>query len=336
MSAKIVIVRLGAFGDIIHALPVAAALRHAWPDARIDWVVDRRYRRVLDLVRGLDGVTEVGANDWPLAIPSLRRHRYDIAIDLQGLLKSAAIARGSGARRVIGFDAGHLRERAARVFYSETVTPPGVCHVIEKNLAVLAALGVRSEGPVFSIEIPPSNIVELARAALALGPDGRFAIVNPSAGWPNKQWPPERFGAVAAHLRARHGMRSVVIWGPKERPLAEQVAALSQGSAEVAPATDLGDLAALSRGAALIISGDTGPLHLATALGTPAVGLFGPTSSSRNGPFSGQDVSLSRFDQCECHHKRQCRRSTACIMDVSIDEVIAAVDRRLASVIVHA
>ncbi len=124
MSTTILIVRLGALGDIIHALPVAAALRQAWPEARIDWVVDSRYRRMLDLVQGLDQVFEVGANSWPLVIPSLRRTRYDVAIDLQGLLKSAALTRATGARRVIGFDAGHLREKAARHFYSEAVIPP--------------------------------------------------------------------------------------------------------------------------------------------------------------------------------------------------------------------
>ncbi len=336
MNLSILIVRLGALGDIIHAVPVAAALRHAWPGSRIDWVVDSRYRRMLDLVRGLDRVAEVGANTWPLAIPSLRRSRYDVAIDLQGLLKSAALARASGAGRVIGFDADHLRERAARHFYSETVIPPATGHVIGKNMAVLAALGVDGGPPRFPIELPPSDIVNRARAALAIAAGDRFAVINPSAGWPNKQWPPERFGEVAAHLRARHGMKSVVIWGPNERPLAEQVAASSQGSADVAPGTTLGDLAALVSGAALIISGDTGPLHLATALRTPAVGLFGPTSPVRNGPFDPEDVSLSRFDSCECHHKRQCRRSTPCIMDISIGEFTDAVDRRLRSLPVHA
>ncbi len=183
--------------------------------------------------------------------------------------------------------------------------------------------------------IPPSAVVRDTRAALAIGPDDRFAIINPSAGWPNKQWPPERFGAIADHLRARHGVKSAVIWGPNERPLAESVVASSRGGAAIAPRTTLGDLAALLKGAALIISGDTGPLHLATALGTPAVGLFGPTNPVRNGSFNPDDESLSRFEQCECHHKRRCRRSTPCIMDVSTGEVTRAVDRRMASLLVH-
>jgi heptosyltransferase-1 len=335
MSPKILIVRLGAFGDIVHAVPVLAALRHRWSDARIDWVVDRRYRRVLDLVSGLDDVIEVGATSWPLALPALRRGGYDIAIDLQGLMKSAAIAKGSGARRVLGFHRDHLRERAARIFYTEAVVPPASGHVVEKNMAALAALGIIAGPPQFPLVVPPSPVVDEARAALGLKPGDRFAVINPSAGWPNKQWPPERYGAVAAHLLKRHGLKSAVIWGPGERALAAKVADSSDAAAEVAPSTTLGALAALLRAAAVIISGDTGPLHLATALRTPAIGVFGPTSGARNGPFDPADVSVSRFEQCECHHKRRCRRPTPCIMDISIGEVTGAVDRRLVSVPVH-
>ncbi len=335
MITRVLIVRLGAFGDIVHALPVAAALRSAWSDAQIDWVVDRRYRGVLELARGLDRVIEVGANSWPLAVLPLRRRRYDVAIDLQGLLKSAALARWTGARRVIGFHPDHLRERAARLFHTETVTPPSDGHVIAKNMSVLPALGVPTGPPRFPIEIPPSSIASDVRGALGVGARDPFAVLNPSAGWPNKQWPPARFGEIAAHLKERHGLPSIVIWGPNERALAERVVAASRDCACLAPRTTLGDLAALISAGALVISGDTGPLHLATALGTPSVGLFGPTSPVRNGAFVPEDVSVSRFEACECHHKRRCSRPTACIIDISIAEVIAAVDHRLMSVPVH-
>ena len=151
----------------------------------------------------------------------------------------------------------------------------------------------------------------------------------PGAGWPNKRWRPERFGALAGHLRDRHGLVSVVAWGPGERALADSVVRASDGAARCAPATGLGDLIAVIRRAALFVAGDTGPLQIAAALGTPIVSLFGPTSPARNGPWSTLDISLSRFDRCDCDHKRRCRRPFACIDDISLDEVITAVDRRM-------
>ena len=124
---------------------------------------------------------------------------------------------------------------------------------------------------------------------------GAFAMINPGAGWPNKQWPAERFGALAAHLRDRHGLRSTVTWGPSERALAESVAHASNGAAAVAPATEIGDLLALARAASLCVAGDTGPAQLAAAVGTPVVGIFGPTNPARNGPWAADDTSVSRF-----------------------------------------
>jgi heptosyltransferase-1 len=154
-------------------------------------------------------------------------------------------------------------------------------------------------------------------------------VLNPGAGWPNKRWCPERFGALARHLRDRHGLLSVVMWGPGEQLLADTVVSASNGAARCAPATGLGDLIAVIKRAALFVAGDTGPLQIAAALGTPIVSMFGPTNPARNGPWSALDISLSRFDQCDCHYKRRCRRPSRCIDDITLDEVLAAVDRRL-------
>lgn len=339
---RVLIVRLGAMGDIVHAVPVAAALRAAMPDARIDWLVSARHRALLDFVpvidrrlaladRPVSGEKPTGAG-WSgivAAVRELRTSRYDVALDLQGLIKSAILARSSGASRVIGFAKAHLREPLARLFYTETREPTSAVHVIEKNLSMLAALGIASGPPRFPFEAPPSGAVVSARERLELQPDERFAVINPGGGWPNKLWPIARFGAVAAGLRQRHGLRSIVLWGPGEQPLADAVVAYAGGAAAVAPATSIGDLLALVSAGALMISGDTGPLHLAAAMGTPIVGLYGPTSPARNGPWSPDDVTTSRFEQCVCHHERRCRRGDGCVVDISVDEVIAAVDRRL-------
>lgn len=342
---RFLIVRLGAMGDIVHAVPVAAALRAAMPGARIDWLVSAKHRAILDFVPVIDrrlaladrrlAEAKPTDNAWSgivTTIRELRKARYDVALDLQGLIKSAVLARSCGAPRVMGFAKAHLREPFARFFYNETHEPPPAGHVIEKNMSMLAPLGVPVGPPRFPFAVPASDAPVLARERLGLQPGERFASINPGGGWPNKLWPVERFGAVAAALRQRHALRSIVLWGPGEQALADAVVSHASGAAAVAPATSIGDLLALVGASALMISGDTGPMHLAAAVGTPIVGIHGPTSPARNGPWSSDDETASRFDQCVCHHERRCRRSTACVIDISVDEVVAAVDRRLAKV----
>ena len=337
---RILIVRLGALGDIVHALPVASALRHAFPDARIDWVVDERHREMLDLVSVIDRRIVFRSQSVPAwrgaveVVRELRRGRYDVAIDVQGLVKSAFLARASRAGRVVGFPTPRLRERAARLFYTETHDPGPTRHVIEKNLGLVAPLGVAS--PVsqdmrFPIEARPSTSAAVVRRQLGLSERASFALMNPGAAWPNKRWPPERLGAVALWLHRRHALPSAVLWGPGDEPLAAEVVSASAGAAHLAPQTSLADLVALARAATLMVSGDTGPLHLAAAVGTPVVGIYGPTHEVRNGPWSSDDLTVSRFGQCECHHRRRCRARRWCIGDVSVAEVIGAVDRRISA-----
>lgn len=333
MARSILIVRLGALGDLVHALPAAAALRAEWPDARIDWLVDRRYAALLSLVPVVDRAIVFGRPEgdplWTL-VRRLRGVRYDLAIDFQGLLKSAALARLSGARAVAGFVSRQLREPAAGLFYTARVEGDDRAHVVRKNLSLVEALGVTVRDVASPLNLSPSAVPDETRQLLSLGAGGRFAVVNPGAGWPNKQWPAARYGRIAEHLRSRHGLPSIVTWGPAERRLADDVAAASGGAAVPAPPTSIADLVELCRAAALVIGGDTGPLQLAAAVGTPVVGVFGPTNPVRNGPWSAADLCVSRFDDCECHHKRRCRRETPCIDTIAVDEVAHAVDRRLA------
>ena len=169
------------------------------------------------------------------------------------------------------------------------------------------------------------------RRELGLGESACFALLNPGAAWPNKRWPPERFGAVALWLHRQHALPSAVLWGPDGEHLAADVAAASAGTAHLAPRTSIADLVALARAATLMVSGDTGPLHIAAAVGTPVVGIYGPTSEARNGPWSNEDVTVSRFGACECHYRRWCRANRWCIGDVSVEEVTGAVDRRLSA-----
>lgn len=339
---RFLIVRLGALGDVVHAIPVAAALRRTFPDARIDWLVSSKHREILDLVPAIDGRIAIndregatGGAGMLAAIRELRRGRYDVAIDLQGLVKSAVLSRLSGAGRVVGFAPSYLRERLARALYTDARNPgrgglyaPGETrHIAQINLTLLEAVGITTS----VVEFPIKMVSSEAASQVSLQTRDAYVLLNPGAAWPNKRWPPDRFGTVAAALRDRHGLASVVLWGPGEEAIAGEVVAGSSGAAMLSPRTSIRDLVALARGAVLMISGDTGPTHIAAAVGTPIVGIFGPTRPSRNGPWRPQDVTVSRDTVCQCHHLRRCQLETMCLMEIQVREMMDAVERRLAA-----
>jgi hypothetical protein len=204
---RVLIVKLGALGDIVHAIPVAAALRRARPSVRIDWLVSPKHRAIVDLVPVIDRRLEMTDARMPGVIRELRRSRYDVALDLQGLIKSAFLARASGARRVIGFSSRYSREPLARLFYTEVHDPGGggmyhedETHVVLTNLGLLEPLGIHPNAapPEFPIDVVDSDVAN--RVAESTG--GRYAIINVGAAWPNKRWLPARFAAVASALRA--------------------------------------------------------------------------------------------------------------------------------------
>lgn len=357
-ASRFLLIRLGALGDIVHAIPLAAALRDAFPDAQIDWLVEAKHRAILACVPVLSNripidsrqVMAMGERSPLGVIRRLRAARYDVAFDAQGLLKSAVYARVSGAARVVGFSRAHLREPAARFFYTETVDPETVVaaeenaasarsmgkglsssiHVIDKTLALASAVGIARPSRRFPLNVGDSTATSRTRAALGLAPDGPFVLMNPGAAWPNKRWPAERFGALARRIRERAGLRSAVLWGPGDTALAGAVVAASGGAAVAAPETTVADIVALARDAVLLVSGDTGPIHLAAAAGTPIVGIYGPTDPARNGPWDPRDVSVSRIDRCACHHQRRCHVADWCLAGVEVDEVWRAVAKRMA------
>jgi len=329
----ILIVRLGALGDIVHALPLAAALRARFPEARLDWVVDERHLPLLELVPVVDRriVWRSRSRSIAYRIAELRRGcatvHYDAALDPQGLIKSAVVARASGASRVIGFAAGALREPLARYFYTETHAPPDTGHVIRKNLTLAAAVDAQVDTPSFPLEIPETRELDIVQQAVGGEP---YVVLNPGAAWPNKRWSPSRFGELARVVSARHGLTSVVTWGGEDHARATAVVETSDGQAILAPATDIPALAALVGGARLVVSGDTGPMHLASALGTPVVALHGPTDPGRNGPWDPLDITVSRYDSCRCQQRRRCSETVPCLEELTVAAVVEAVERRLA------
>ena len=350
---RILIVKLSSIGDVVHALPAAAFLKRALPQAHISWVVERRASAILKDSPVIDRLIEIDTRSWRSGLLKRRtlleaRARLrdirrkdetdggmtDVAIDFQGLIKSGIVARASGARKRIGFDSADLREKVSRVFLTEQVRTSHLTHVIEKNLALArAALGisdaVSDSGPYqFPLALAPED--ELFAESEAAKSGSRFAILNPGGGWPTKLWPAGRFGQLADLLLEQHGLASIVTYGPGEDSLANQVAASSRARAARPLASTLKQFLALARRASLFVGGDTGPLHLAAASGTPIVGLYGPTSADRNGPFDKRDIAVGLDLWCRPNcHQRSCWHWEC--MDIPLRTVAKATSRRLAA-----
>lgn len=331
---RILIVRLSALGDVIHGLPVACALRSAMPDATIGWAVEGRNAELLEGHPALDYVI-AAPRRWmksPRAILDLRRRlralEFDVALDLQCLTKSAVAAWLSGARRRIGKAGEHGRE-LSRWLHNDLIEVGGR-HVIDHYLEMLRALAI--ENPEVRFELP-ERVVDARAVDQFLHERGllrrQFAVLNPGAGWPSKIWPAERYGAIAARLRDAHGLTSVAVWGTAdERPLAEQIVATSDGSAVLAPPTTVLELAALSRRAALFLGSDTGPMHLAVAVGTPTISLHGPSLAEWCGAYGPSNMRLqATFEEGSANYRRQA--SDAAMRAITVEMVAAACDELL-------
>jgi heptosyltransferase-1 len=356
---RLLVVRLGAMGDILHALPAVTALRQAHPTWAIDWVVEPRWRALLAVDSATDSqrssqfnlqsephrTTDPGsplinrihlapAKQWgksPLSrqtlseIRFLRRElracNYDAVIDFQGAIRSAWIARMAGCHRLIG--ESRPRELLARWCYSERVKTRGV-HVIEQDVELASAVAGDELAPVLP-QLPFDPVAD-AWADQILPSGNPVVLINPGAGWGAKRWPAERYAAVAVDLIAQ-GFRVVINIGPGEESLADPIVEATAGAA-IPVKCSLGQLIAITRRVALCIAGDTGPLHLACALGRPVVGIYGPTDPSRNGPF-GCKFKVLRSAASRRDHARRAEPEAG-LLSIQPDDVLRAVKELLA------
>ncbi len=326
---RFLVVRLGSLGDIVHTLPAVAAVRDSFPDARIDWVVERKWAPLLDGNPDLTHVIALERSSWGAlgsCIRRLRAARYTCAIDFQGLYKSAVLGFLSGARQRVGFDRRMAREAPAAFFYTHRTFPTSR-HKVDHNLALAEAAGARRTAYRFPISVPAEAEAEMA-SRLTLPGLGEFFVVSPGGGWRSKCWPPERYGEFCRELERRHGWRAVVNFGPEEGELAEAVCQAAAPARPILLPTDVPQLMALLGRASLVVTGDTGPLHLAVALGTPVVGLYGPTDPARNGPFCDADIVVRNAQAGETTYKRGSEYSPA-MLSISVGQVVAAAERRL-------
>jgi lipopolysaccharide heptosyltransferase I len=330
-------------GDLVHTLPAVAALRRRFPEARIDWLVETRHREILVSNPDVDSLIEVDTLGWRRRLLSprtwrevretigkIRERRYDIVLDLQGTMKSAVSAYLARSPRRIGFRAGHLKERAAALLYTERVSVNGGgAHVIDRHLQLLRALDIETDERRFPISVPEAAEAAAERELERLG-FTEFAVLNPGGSWKTKRWSPERFGRLAREIERKWNLPSLVVWGPGEEAMARQVVDFSEGAARLAPKTSLRELLPYMRKARVFVSGDSGPLHLASACGAPVVGIFGPTDPARNGPLGrGDEVVWKRVPCSPCYKTRCPGYGNVCLTSVEVEEVLGAVGKRL-------
>ena len=302
---RLLVLRLSALGDVIHTIPAVLSLKQA---ADITWVVEAPYRELVEIVAGVKTIP-VRMKKWRreprVAIAAIKTMRgFDTAVDFQGLIKSAALGRISGAKVRYGFDRHAIREKAALLFTNRHVPVDTSRHVVDQNLQLAASVS-----PEHTIAVAAATALQNAWAAFPEG-SGLDAyrgsvVLLPGAGKPNKLWPVERFREVANRL----GPKALVVWGPGEQELAQAI------GARMAPATNLRQLAWILRQAELVIGADTGPLHLADALGTKVIGLYGPTDPRRNGPYHQLQHCVDRF------------QTTKWMESITVEEVMTMLEK---------
>ena len=317
---RILIVRTSALGDVVHALPVLTALRRHLPEARIGWVAEEGMAPVLAGHPDLDDLLVVKLRRWRrLSARGLRelggflsdldRFSPDIGLDLMGNHKAGVISALTLADRRIGAARRFRREPSSAVWISQPVVPRGR-HAVDQMLSLLDALGLPAEPADFGADKlfreEPAAIRDLTAP---------FVLLHPGAGWANKRYPPDWWGKAARLLHAQTGVPTWVAAARGEEDLAAEVATAGGGAVRTVPAPDLATLAALIRQARLMLGGDSGPTHLAQALGTPVLMLMGPTDPERHGPYGAPERALFKRLPCSFCYKRL-EETKACLLEI--------------------
>lgn len=352
---NILIIRLSAIGDVIHVLPCLHALRRAYPRARIGWLVEELSAPLLKGHPEIDELHIIPKKRWrqqPLQTwfngekrvfyANLRKTRWDVALDFQGLTKSGWPAWLSGAPQRIGFGGVDSRE-INRIFINKKVVPSeSARHVIQRNLSLLQPLGIENPDVIWRFPDLSAERLQMAPFLNSLEtPGNRFIALNPGAGWETKRWPPEHFVELAKSL-AMSGQDAlgeflpmVLIWGPAEENLCAEIikqAGLPDSLLKMAPPTNLRQLTVLLKQAAAIVGGDTGPIHLAAALGVPVVGIYGASDPARNGPWGkGHAILQADSSCCAACWRTRCNNENrlACLRTLKPKTAADAVQRIL-------
>jgi heptosyltransferase-1 len=347
---RFLVLRLGSLGDIVHTFPAVAALRETFPDAEIVWLTHPRWKFLVEssgLASEVRTIEPRAVSSLREAISRVRQSRWDAAIDYQGLWKSAALPFFGGVKRRIGFSSHTIREYGVPLLYTDRVQATTI-HIADQNGELSRRAGARNLAACVSLRIPPEDEAVVRSQLQSAGID-RYTVLSPGGGWRAKCWPPERFGALCRKIRNSLDLRCVVNYGPGENVLAAAVRAASGDADPLLYDGELGRLMALLRNAACVVGADTGPLHLAIALGTRAVALFGPTDPARNGPYRvpsrssgaatdcppaahlGEDIVL-RAANADTTHSRSDQTHPA-MLAIDVESVLQAVSRRIGVIV---
>jgi heptosyltransferase I len=339
---RFLVVRLGSLGDIVHTFPAVAALRETLPASEIIWLTQARYK-VLVQSSGLASkiwTTETrSVSSLMKTIREIRAASSDTAIDYQGLWKSASLPFLAGVKRRVGFSQESVREFGVPLLYTDRVRATSA-HVADQNGELSKRAGAKNAVANFSLASTPLQHAQLAQYFRNQVPES-YVVLSPGGGWRSKCWPPERFGALCKKIFESLSLRCVINFGPREEDLAANLRAASGDAAPVLFNGELGPLMSILRAATCVVGGDTGPLHLAVALGTPVVALFGPTNPARNGPYRNPSSSASaaqssgrkfpadivlRAPNVVTTHSRQDRTHPS-MLEIQADAVFEAVHR---------
>ena len=334
---RFLVVRLGSLGDIVHTFPAVAALRESFQKAEIVWLTHPRWKALVESSELATEIWETETRSYKSLreiIGRIRKEHFTAAIDYQGLWKSAALPFLGGIPRRIGFSSQTIREFGVPVLYTDRVRCRQT-HITDQNGELSQRAGARNGIAPVTLSVPSIQEVFVLQLLRGFAIE-RYVVLSPAGGWRSKCWPPDRYGALCQRIRGALGLRCVVNYGPGEEGLVSAVKTASGAADPVAYNGSLAQLMALLRNAVCIVGGDTGPLHLAVALGTPTVAIFGPTDPARNGPYRTGDRSGSaspldivlRSPHAMATYKRSDKVAPS-ILDIDVDTVFDAVRRQV-------
>jgi heptosyltransferase-1 len=327
---------------VIHTLPVVELLKKKFPAARITWVAEKGMAPLLKNHPDLDQLLLVDTRGWRRRILTpatwnemyrflryFRSQNFDVALDFQGLFKSALLARFSGADTRIGMSPEDRKEYWSRLFLNHFGrATAGKQHIIEKNVAMLEELGISVDSSPLNFHIhadeEPIQYVETELQKLEVE---QFVLINPGGGWITKLWECDKFAQLVDAIYSDLHIPALVLWGPGEKHLADKIVRKCISPAMLSFSTNLSELIALVSKARLMVSADTGPLHLASAMGIPVVGLYGPTDPLRNGPWNPHDSACTIHYECSPCYQRTCPIGIQCMRKMEVSPVLDAVKK---------
>jgi heptosyltransferase I len=330
---RILLIKPSSLGDIVHSMPVVAALKQRWPAAHLTWLVKRQWAELVERVDGVDRVWPIEATvggAWR-TIRALRSETWDLVIDLQGLLRSAAIGWLSGGRVRVGFANG--REGSPWLYTRRVTVPTPDMHAVDRYLLIAAAVDAPTQGPPqfrFKMTEQDQAAVQSLLRSRGIARERRWIAMHVSARWMTKRWPLESFAAVADQL-TKEGLGPIVVMGSQdERHEMERLKQLTTTTlVDLTGAVPLGCLPVFLSKAAAMITNDSGPMHIAAAVGTPVVALFGPTSAIRTGPYGSRHTVLTHEVPCRPCFSRRCRNEEplACLNGIAPEAVVQEATR---------